>query len=110
MGTSSDLTVGSLEMSADKNVEVGNSTEIDIAEDGSLTSTGSSSTSDVTMVINSVINADSLDIIAGDDTVMQTTSEVHITNNFHMQAATSGDCSISGSAVVDAGTESGNCL
>ena len=97
-------------MSADKNVDVGNTSTIDIAEDGTLTSTGSSSTSDVSIKLESVINADSLDLTAGDDAVMQTDSEVHITNNFHMQAATSGDCSISGSAVVDAGTETGNCL
>ena len=110
IGITSDIDVGSLEMTADKNVDVGNTSTIDIAEYGTLTSTGSSSTSDVSIKLESVINADSLDLTAGDDAVMQTDSEVHVTNNFHMQADTTNDCTISGSAVIDAGSESGNCL
>lgn len=75
-----------------------------------MTSTGSSTTSDVTVKIESVLSADSLDITAGDDAVLQADSEIIITNNFHMQAATANDCSISGTATITAGSESGNCF
>jgi len=109
-GISSEITAGSLEMSANKSVAIGNTSTVDISGEATMTSTGSSTTSDVTVKIESLFSADSLDITAGDDAVLQADSEITVTNNFHMQAATVNDCSISGSATITAGSESGNCL
>ncbi|MGE0267302.1 MAG: hypothetical protein AB7S78_02425 [Candidatus Omnitrophota bacterium] len=109
-GLSSEITAGSLEMSADKAVEIGNGSTVEISGNATLISTGSSSTSDVTIKLDTIVSTDSLDITAGDDAVLQGGTEITVTNNFHMQAATTNDCSISGSATISAGSESGNCL
>ncbi|MGE0267304.1 MAG: hypothetical protein AB7S78_02435 [Candidatus Omnitrophota bacterium] len=109
-GLSSEITAGSLEMNADKAVEIGNGSTVEISGNATLISTGSSSTSDVTIKLDTIVSADSLDITAGDDAVLQGGTEITVTNNFHMQAASSGDCSISGTATITAGSESGNCL
>ncbi|MGE0268874.1 MAG: hypothetical protein AB7S78_10530 [Candidatus Omnitrophota bacterium] len=110
IGISSAITAASLEMSADRQVEIGTESEVTVTEGASMISTGSTSTSDVKINLGAEITADSFDMIGGDDAILSAASEVTVTNNFHMQAATVGDCSISGSATINAGSESGNCL
>lgn len=110
IGISSEISAASLEMSADKTVEIASGTSLTVTDDASMISSGSSSTSDVKLSTDVEVTADSLDMIGGDDAVLSAGSGVDVTNNFHMQAATVDDCSINGSAVINAGSESGNCL
>jgi len=107
---SSNITASSLEMSADKTVEIGASSTVAITGALSMSSTGVALNSDAIIGTDAIVSASSFDMSSNNDALLLSDVEVNVTSNFYMNAATPSDCSISGTAVVTAGSESGNCL
>jgi hypothetical protein len=89
---------------------VGNSAIIDVNGDAILRSLGQYYTSLAKLNYRSQVSANSLDMTSGFKTTLGFDTYVNTFENFNMAAVTPNKCTIADSAVISAGSTSGNCL
>ncbi len=100
----------SLLVEASKEAAIGGAAQIAITGNMSLISTGSVGSSEVVIKRGATVSADNLNMASGKWTTLKNNVVVTTIGNFHMEAVSPEKCSIAGSATINAGSTSGNCL
>lgn len=105
----SDIHVTSLVMSAYRLAKIGTGVEV-VANQVIMDATGPLSGTEVRVNQDAVVDASVMNMTSEKKAFVGTDAVVNVTNNFHMEAESAGDCTIKASAAITAGSESGNCL
>jgi hypothetical protein len=106
----STVKADSLGLEASRGAIIGIKVEVEVSGDMSVISTGSAPRSNSIIKRRAVVTADSLNMTSGNRATLGRHTRITTTGNFHMEAASEGKCLIARSAIINAGSTSGNCL
>ncbi|OGF64989.1 MAG: hypothetical protein A2Y62_02555 [Candidatus Fischerbacteria bacterium RBG_13_37_8] len=103
-----ELTATSLQIEASREAAIGESTTITVSGALEVNSTGIAVGSVAIVKQGAQVNAGTFDLTSGNKAQLGIDTTTTVTGNFHMNAANT--CTIAASAVINAGSRSGNCL
>ncbi|HPR65411.1 MAG TPA: hypothetical protein PK014_14480 [Thermoanaerobaculia bacterium] len=91
-------------------VSIGQNTTLNISGTATILLTGSEKKSEAAIQQNATIHAGELILTSKNEAVVGAAASVNVIGNFHMEAADPSKCYIANSAVITAGSFSGNCF
>ena len=106
-----DVTADNLFISASREAKVGQNTEVLVSGDLVVTSTGTATGSHAIVKSGADVTAGAdMELTSGNKATIGQNTTIAVTDNLHMDAASPAKCTIKNSAVITAGSTSGNCL
>jgi len=108
LDSGSVVTAGSIKLQAPRNAQLGADTIVTASGNLTLESTGNASGSQAIIDVGAnVAVAGNAEIVSGNKAILNKNVTLTVSQNLNMQA---GKCTVNKSAVVTAGSKSGNCL